>query len=539
METNFMDWMNKKGTMIAAVLFLSVMTSFWMLRFQSLDGHECFVSVTAREMLVNHEYAWPTLNNIARLQKTPLSYWLTAGVGKLTGSVDEVSARLPSAAASVCSTMLLLFYLCRWFPLRTAAICAAVWATCLACFRNAHSARPDMLMTFFTLLCTLSFYSIATSKDLKDRRIQSWLFWISFALANLAKGPAPVAYVGVSIMGYIVLTRDWRVMGRLFSVTGFLMFLVILLPWPLFIAHRLNWNLILWKHEFIDRFFGEYVAGNYPIYYYFGIMFKYSVPWAIFLPIALFAPTNKFWDQKRPAMMFFWVWFVAGFIFLTIDGGKRQHYILPIMPAMAVLIGLLLEDMIFIRRVCTPRFSAGILWGHIVIMVVLAIAGPIVIAVKARPFLTPALWLSVVMLVGTILTSLFLQRHIRRGAVITIFTAALLYILICFYAFSDVLDINRYSRDFANMVALKVPSGEPLVSYQKVSSRFVQYYGKSVSGINDLSELQACYDKGYWIVCLSSRASDLKDVSFRRVYLDETVSGRHKSDAEGYLFHKE
>lgn len=536
-----MDWINKKTAVIVAVLSLSGIISFWMLRFQSLDSHECFVSVTAREMLTRHEYAWPTLNNLPRLQKTPLSYWLVAGVGTLTGTIDEVSARLPSAVAAVGSTLLLLFYLRRLFLLRTAAISAAVWTTSLACFRCAHSARPDMVMTFFTILCTLSFYAIATSENPKDRKIQRWFFWIGFALANLAKGPAPVAYVAVPILGYMILTRDWRVIGKLFSITGILLFLAILLPWPLFIAHKLNWNLILWKQEFIDRFFGEYVPGHYPIYYYFIIMFKYVAPWVIFLPIALGAPLNKFWAEKRPAMMFFWIWFVAGIIFLTIDGGKRQHYILPFMPAMAILIGLLLDDMIFVRRVCTPKFAAGILWAHIGMFIAIAIAGPIVIAFKARSFLMPVLFLSAVMLAATILTTLFLRRHLLHGAVITIFAGILIYVMTCFYAFSDALDMDSHSRDFAQTIARLVPSSDTLVSYGMASSRFVQYYGKSVPAVNELSKLQACYDKGNWIVCLSDQVSNLKEMPFRVAYSGESselTNGKHKSDAAGMLFHK-
>jgi hypothetical protein len=132
-----------------------------------------------------------------------------------------------------------------------------------------------------------------------------------------------------------------------------------------------------------------------------------------------------------------------------------------------------------------------------------------------------------------------LRRNARRGAVITIFTGVLFCILICFYAFSDALDIDRSSRDFARTVARIVPAGEPLVSYQKVSTRFVQYYGKSVGGVTDLSELQACYDKGDWIICLSGRIDDLKERSFRVVYAEESMSGEHKADAGGVLFHKE
>jgi 4-amino-4-deoxy-L-arabinose transferase-like glycosyltransferase len=135
-----MDWGKKEYYSVVGILLLSTILSFWMLSFQSLDSHECFVSVTAREMLTNHEYAWPTLNNIPRLQKTPLNYWLVAGVGALTGSVDEFSARLPSAAAAVGSTIVILFYLCRWFPFRTSAMAAAVWTTSLACIRCSHSA---------------------------------------------------------------------------------------------------------------------------------------------------------------------------------------------------------------------------------------------------------------------------------------------------------------------------------------------------------------------------------------------------------------
>ncbi len=51
-------------------------------------------------------------------------------------------------------------------------------------------------MAFFTILCTLCFYAIATSSDPKSIACQRWIFWTAFALANLAKGPAPVAYVG-------------------------------------------------------------------------------------------------------------------------------------------------------------------------------------------------------------------------------------------------------------------------------------------------------------------------------------------------------
>ena len=70
---------------VLGVLVLSAITAGWMLSVRSLDDHECFVSVTAREMLASGNWVMPTFNGRPRLQKTPLSYWFVAGVAKVTG----------------------------------------------------------------------------------------------------------------------------------------------------------------------------------------------------------------------------------------------------------------------------------------------------------------------------------------------------------------------------------------------------------------------------------------------------------------------
>ncbi|MHC4790891.1 MAG: ArnT family glycosyltransferase, partial [Planctomycetota bacterium] len=279
-----------KILLVCGVMLLSVISGSWTLSVRPLNNHECFVSITAREMLESGDWVMPTFNGKPRLEKTPLSYWLVAGLGKITGSIDEFTARLPSAIFGVLSVAAILYFAGQWFSFRIALLSAAVWATSLGYIRYSHNARPEMALTFFIMLCFFSFYSAINTKSRKMLVAYMLVFWTSFGLANLAKGPAPLPLVLIPLFFYVAISRQWKILPKLLSVIGVIIFLAIVLPWPLAIAHRVNWDLVVWKQNFVDRLFGKYEAGDYPFYYYLLIMFKYIAPWIAFLPMALAAP---------------------------------------------------------------------------------------------------------------------------------------------------------------------------------------------------------------------------------------------------------
>jgi 4-amino-4-deoxy-L-arabinose transferase-like glycosyltransferase len=526
----------RKVLVIVAVLSLSAIISFWMLPDMSLRSHECFVSVTAREMLQSHDYVWPTLNGAPRLTKTPLNYWFVAGAAKLTGNVDELAARLPSALFAFLSAVAILYYLSRWLSLRIAAISVAVWSTSLAYIRWSHRARPEMVMTFFIILCMLSFYSIAISRNRRQQVIQSLVFWISFALANLAKGPAPVPYVLIPISVYIVFSKQWNIVARMLPFAGSFIFLVIVVPWLLFIAHRLNWDLTLWKHEYFDRLFGNYARGDYPVYYYLPDMFKYITPWAVFVPIALFTPFYRAWREKRHMMTYLWIWFVADIVFLTIDAGKRQHYVVPLIPSMAILIGIVLDDMIFTRKAYSSEFARNILMAHVILLTAAALLSPIVIAFIAPQLLAGVLSLSLTTIIWLIVIIVLFTRQKPGWATISVFSGIAVFILLCFYNFSVAADVDADPRDFARRIAALVPDSDKLIAYRRVTAAFVQYYGQVVPEISDLAELKEHYDQGCWIVCLSDNTVGLRNENLNIVYSCERKDKR-RSDSAGVLFH--
>ncbi|MCX5634411.1 MAG: hypothetical protein NTW55_01020, partial [Planctomycetota bacterium] len=294
------------------------------------------------------------------------------------------------------------------------------------------------------------------------------------------------------------------------------------------------------KKEYVQRLYGEYAPGNYPIYFYFLMMFKFITPWVVFLPMAIVAPFYRVWQEKQPVMKFLWLWFVADFIFLTIDAGKRQHYIMPLMPAMAILIGILIEDMIFEQKAYSRIFAKNVLRWHIVALIVGITAATIYLA-KARPETIPAMLilLSITIVISTVVSVLF-ARGKNAAACGVGFAGIAAWIMISCASFTVLLDTNKGARVFALKIAAIVPQGDKLAAYKHTSTRFVQYFGKVVPEIADTSLLYEHYREGDWVVATSGYLKDLAgDTQFRVVYRKEIdKKSDEKEDTGGALFHK-
>jgi 4-amino-4-deoxy-L-arabinose transferase-like glycosyltransferase len=534
------NWAKNKVLIIVCVFLLAATMAVWNIRGMAMENHECFVSITAREMLSSGNWVIPTCNGELRIKKTPLSYWLVAGLAKITGNIDEFTVRFPSAVFAVLSAMAIMYFVNRWLGFRLAAICACVWATSFGYINYSHNARPEMALTFFVTLCFLSFYSATNEKNRKKQIIYAVVFWISLGLGNLAKGPVPLPLVLIPLACYVAVFREWKILPKMLPVIGPVIFLAIVLPWLLAVAQRLNWDLTAaWKRETMDRFMGEYASGNYPIYFYLLIIFSFIAPWVAFVPVALITPFYKVWDQNRKTMLFLWFWFIADLIFLTVSGGKRKHYILPAMPALAVLISTVMEDMIFVCRVFKRKFARDFLVYHIIIITIIAVAGTIYIAAVKPEFLSGLIPLSIggPLLIG-VTGAAFGKKKTTVGCSV-LFAGYCVLIMICYANFLNPFNNDKYTKVFALQIAERIPKTDRLIAYNYVSMRVVHYFGQPIPVIKDKSLLYQDYDRGDWVVATDKDLQELeKDGRFTKVYLDENAEVQKKANIRGALFHK-
>lgn len=502
---------SEKNTKLAAFLVVaafSVFSAFWAISSWPIGNHEAYVGVTARQMLKTGNWTVPIYNGQPRLNKTPLNYWLVAIGGKI-GGVTDFALRLPNATLAVISAMAIFYFVSQWLGFRIATLSSLIWSGTYCYMIYSHTGRPEMALAVFVTIAMLSFYSAIEAQSRKSQICYVLLFWVSFTLSMYAKGPAPLPLIFPALFFYFAVFRKWKLIPKTLPIIGTILFLLAFVPWPIAVWLKCPNAVEIWKKEYFDRATGDYAAGSNPFYYYFKVMFAYIPPFSAFIPLALCAPFYKIWEEKRRAMTYLWLWFLAGIVVMSFCGGKRAHYILPMMPAMAILTGIILDDMLFVNKAYTKKFSAMFLSAHIFVFIAGAIAA--------------AVWL-------------LRENHIAKFlliyavAVITVFIIAAIIFFIgdkkiqatsCFFAGLCVVAIfspfventkpqEKYSaRDFAyNITAIS--DRRNIVAYCKIDASFIYYFGRDVKVESDPNRIYELYAAGSGIIAEDKQLEQLK-----------------------------
>jgi 4-amino-4-deoxy-L-arabinose transferase-like glycosyltransferase len=350
---------------------------------------------------------------------------------------------------------------------RIASLSAFVWATTLAYIKFTRNGRPEMALCSFVAIAMLSFYSGLLTENRKKQICYMLVFWISFALAMLAKGPAPLLLMGPALFMYFLLFHKWKYIPKVLPIVGTILFLLIVLPWFIVVLKQYPAASGIWYNEFIGRAEGEYAPGHKPFYYYFEIMFVYMTPYCALVAAALLAPFFKVWQEKRDALWYYWLWFVVGILVMTACGGKRQHYVLPMMPAMAVMVGILLEDMIFVRKAYDKKFVTTFAIGHIIVAVIVAY-----IFIFHMPNLTS----------------------------------------------KEVIDDDT-TKTLASAIKKEAPDAN-VIAYCKITSSFIYYLGRDVPLVRDLNDVYAQYSNGAGVFGVDAEYKKVKSDGRFNLFID-------------------
>jgi 4-amino-4-deoxy-L-arabinose transferase-like glycosyltransferase len=508
-----------RGIIFSVVAAVSILTAFWGLASRAVGNHEAYVAVTAREMVNSGNWVMPFFNGEPRLQKTPLSYWLTAAAAKAAGSVNSFVVRLPSAVLAVLSAVAIFYFVSDQLGMRIAALSSLIWSTSLCYIRYSHTGRPEMALTAFVAIAMLSFYSAVKAQSRQKQVFYILVFWLSFSFAMLAKGPAPLPLIFPALFFYFTVFRRWRLIGKLLPIAGVILFLLIFLPWPIAVLMKFPQAAGIWKNEFLGRAAGEYAAGSKPFYYYFGTMFVHSLPFSAFIPLAIIAPFYQIWEKKREAMFYMWFWFIAGVLVMSVCGGKRQHYILPLMPAMAVLTGIILDDMIFEQKSYSKKFAVFFLAGHL-FAIFAGGTGMIIWAVKKGILLQWQILTAgfIVLAVLFVMVVMFWLGK-RYFATICLFSSLCLVVIAWPFVEETKEDENYIIKDFAQQVS-KWAKDKPIFAYCDVDASFIYYFGRDVPVLYDIDKTYESCSDGQGVVAADERFEPLKnDARFRLLIL--------------------
>ena len=407
----------------------TALCSLWALgALPLIDVDEPVYGQVGREMARAGWQHWltPRLGGQPWFDKPPLFYWLTALSMRLFG-VSELAARLPSAFEAVGLVAVTYALARRAFPEtpRAGLWAGFVLATCVQFLILARAAVTDMTLV---LTLTLALWALYVWTKTGQGRWMA-LCGVMTGLGCLAKGPVALVLIGVQAVGYLVLTRQAK---RLLSPAlwgGFLLCLVVGLPWFLLMTHlhgQLFINGFLEANN-VTRYLKAEHTETSPVWFFLPVLLAGFMPWTLALPgtvVAMWRQGRSEWGAKAadgPAL-FLVLWVVLVFGFFSASQSKLVTYIFPLYPALAVLVGAWLAE---------PRETFARVWPlyvYIGLNAVLAVA--VLAGIKyGVDSLTLSLW--VVLFLGAV--PVILQfRHTRRAWLVPgIVTALFVLILWC------------------------------------------------------------------------------------------------------------
>jgi 4-amino-4-deoxy-L-arabinose transferase-like glycosyltransferase len=297
----------------------------------------------SREMAATGDWVTPRLNDLKYFEKPPLQYWATAAAYNIFG-VSEGPARLWTALTGFAGILLTYFAGRVIFGREQGFFAAAVLASSLWYALLGHINTLDMGLAFFL---TLSIFGLllAQREHAKPRQQRNWMLvaWIGMALAVLSKGLIGIVLPGATLMLYSLLNRDMKIWSRLHMGKGLLLFFLISAPW--FIAVSLanpEFAQFFFIHEHFDRFTKNDHDRAGPVHYFVPFLVAGIVPWLLALIPALLRGwkiERGYGEYRFHPNRFLLIWAVFNFVFFSISKSKLPAYILPLFPALALLIG--------------------------------------------------------------------------------------------------------------------------------------------------------------------------------------------------------
>ncbi len=382
-----------------------------------------------REMVASGNWVTPHLNGLKYFEKPPLQYWATAAAYQVFGQ-HQWSARLWVGITGFLGILLIYFTGRKLFGPDAGLYAALVLGSSLLYVLIGHINTLDMGVTFFMSL-SLAGFLLAQRDGADPRETARWMYiaWAATALAVLSKGLIGIVLPGAALVIYTLIHRDWGLWKRLHLGGGLLLFLAVSAPWFVAVSLRNpDFFHFFFIYEHFDRFLTKDLHRYHPWWYFVPILLAGVLPWLVQTADGLLHGWEKKDGQRFYPKRFLLVWAVSIYVFFSISDSKLPSYILPIFPALALLMGERLT-----------RVSGKVLFWQTMPMALLATAAlalsPFVVRLASPEVPLPLyekyrVWLIIaaILWLGGVLTTMALSRRGKiKPALIVLAATGLIY----------------------------------------------------------------------------------------------------------------
>jgi len=331
--------------LIAVIAASAFAFTFGLGRLGFLGPDEPRYAEVAREMFASGDYISTRLCGCLWFEKPVLQYWMSA-VGYHLFGVNEFAARLPSALSALLTVTLVGLVLRRLGYFRMSVAAPLVLATSGMFISYAHVTAQDMILTAAMTASLLSAY-LWTRSSGRTRAAYWILAFVFMGFAVLAKGLVGIVLVASIFGAHLIMTGQLSRVRWRDCLIGTVVFLAVAGAWYVPVTMRHGWPFI--QEFFIRHHFERYTTNEFghpqPFYFFLLVAIAGAVPWSFFLiPAVVRLVKLKPRNAGRDSLIVLaWIWTLLPLLFFSFSGSKLPGYILPISPAMAIIIGAEVE----------------------------------------------------------------------------------------------------------------------------------------------------------------------------------------------------
>ena len=363
----FCDWVSEffqnlhilsKTAIISFLVIIFILPGFNSI--PPLDRDEARFSQASKQMLEDQNYIVIKFQEELRSKKPIGIYWLQMASASIFGKDDISSYRIPNIFASI---ILILFFSIfvyrisfRYFDYTISSSVAfsffssLVLATLLGFSIELKQAKTDTVLLMLCTIQQLIFWKIYNygkeNWNTFKHHDHIWLtrfFWLIMALGILIKGPISPLLFSVTLISICILDRftqkEWNIswLNLLLWFQGLLIVMIITIPWFYLAWSATDGSLILdaINEDFLNKVKSGQENHWGPFGSHFLLLLLTFWPMVLLLPFAGRALLD--WKQHR-FTRFLISWIIPFWLILELTPTKLPHYILPVFPALILLI---------------------------------------------------------------------------------------------------------------------------------------------------------------------------------------------------------
>ena len=403
-----------------------------------VDRDEARFAQATKQMVERGEYVDIRFQDDVRYKKPVGIYWLQAVAVKAGETLGIPRARttiwlyrLPSLIGATGAVLLTYWTALAFVTRRTALVAALMMASSILLGVEARLAKTDamLLLTSVAAMGAMARIYLAARRtpDVRQGWTQPAILWTALAGGVLLKGPLILMFVGLTALALSIADRSALWLRALRPLAGIAWLILLVLPWFVAIVAKSGDSFFVKAigEDMLAKIGSGQEAHGAPPGLYF-LLF-----WVTFWPGSVLAglAAPMVWKARRePGAKFLLAWLIPSWLVFEAVMTKLPHYVLPLYPAIAILIAGILEHGGLIKTRWLVRGTVG--WFVFPGLIALVVAGAFLyfgrdLGLIAWPFA------AVAVVFGLFAWWLYgvdgAERSLLRGMVASVFVAIAVY----------------------------------------------------------------------------------------------------------------